>query len=73
MNTQEQKLEVANMSCGHCTMTVENTLKAIDGVISAAADKDTNSATVTYDPTRTNPEEFIAALNQTNYKASLPG
>ena len=70
-NIKEQKLQVTGMTCGHCVMTVENKLKAVPGVESASADKDANSAVVSYDADQASPDDLLAALADTNYKASL--
>ena len=66
-----QKLKVTGMTCGHCVMNVENKLKAAPGVESATADKDANSPVVTYDADQASPEDLLAALADTNYKASI--
>ena len=41
-----QTITVKGMSCEHCEQTVEEALEAIDGVTSATADHDAETATI---------------------------
>lgn len=43
----EKTLEIEGMMCGHCEATVKKALEAVDGVVSATADKDQKKAVVT--------------------------
>ena len=43
-------IELAGMTCGHCVATVEKALLSVDGVRSATAALDSQSAVVSFDP-----------------------
>jgi copper chaperone CopZ len=71
-DTSRVSLRVQGMVCPNCERTVESVLSGTEGVLSAEADRRTESVTVTYDPARTTPEQLAAAVNtQTYYQASL--
>ena len=60
------------MTCATCEIAVRHTLKRVDGVKSAHVSVATKTATVDYEVAKTNPEQLIAAINSTGYRASLP-
>jgi len=60
-------LNVGNMTCPVCPITVKKALKAVPGVVSAKADLDTKSAVVRYDPKVTNPQALIRATTDAGY------
>jgi copper chaperone CopZ len=61
------KLQVQGMSCGHCVKAVE---KAIAGVEGASPEQVAiGSATVAYDPSRTNVGALIDAVSDAGYEA----
>jgi copper chaperone CopZ len=51
---------------------VRHALRRIDGVKSVQVSAATKAATVEYEPVKTNPEQLVAAINSTGYRASLP-
>lgn len=56
-----------------CAATVERVAGRLEGVVSVEADYIQGTATVTYDPAQTSPEQIVATINeQTFYRASLP-
>lgn len=56
-----------------CAATVERGAGCLEGVVSVEADYIQGTATVTYDPAQTSPEQIIVVINeQTFYRASLP-
>ena len=59
------------MSCATCEIAVRNALKRVDGVVSASVSVATNSATIDFDPRKTNPDKLVAAVNSTGYRGSL--
>jgi copper chaperone CopZ len=65
-------IPVNGMSCVTCEIAVRHALKRVDGVKSAHVSVATNSATVDYDPAKTNTEQLVAAVNSTGYRTSLP-
>ncbi len=64
-------LDVPGMNCGFCPITVRKALRGVPGVISASADLDSKTATVTYDPDRTNVEALTAATANAGYPSTL--
>ena len=71
MNTTSQEFEISGMTCGHCVMTVEKTLKNIAGVQSAKVSLENKNAVVVFDSELTNSDRLTAAFEQTNYKAKV--
>jgi len=61
-------LKVEGMTCQHCRMSVEKALKAVEGVAAANVDLEAKTATVTYDPAKTGPEEFKKAIARAGYE-----
>ena len=51
-----------------CTKAVVTAFKKVDGVTDAKAIMDPMTATVTYDPAKTNEEKLAKALEGTRYK-----
>ncbi|MWG36152.1 heavy-metal-associated domain-containing protein [Halomarina oriensis] len=60
-------LTVTGMSCGHCEQSVVEALEAVDGVESASADTDDETATVEGDA---DTDELVAAVEGAGYDAS---
>lgn len=65
-------IPVEGMTCFTCELTVESALRRLPGVKSADARVNEKAAYVNYDPTQTRPEDLIAAINKTGYRASAP-
>jgi copper chaperone CopZ len=65
-------IPVEGMTCATCEIAVRHALKRIDGVKSAHVSVATKTATVDYEVAKTNPEQLVAAINSTGYRASLP-
>jgi copper chaperone CopZ len=65
-------IPVEGMSCATCEIAVRHALKRIDGVKSAHVSVATKTATVDYEPAKTNPKQLVVAINSTGYRASLP-
>lgn len=60
-------LTVTGMSCGGCEQSVEEALEGVDGVTDAAADRESNSATVEGDADE---DELVRAVEDAGYDAS---
>ncbi len=58
----EATLLIHGLGCPHCIGRVTRALERVDGARHATMDYDTRIATVTYDPTRTDPRNFIHAV-----------
>ena len=65
-------IPVDGLSCLACEIPVRHALRTIDGVKSVRVSAATKTATVEYEPAKTNPERLVAAINSTGYRASLP-
>src|SRR5438128_1528392 len=63
---------VEGLSCVTCEIPVRHALRRIDGVKSVDVNSATKTATVDYDPVKTNPAQLVAAINSTGYQAGLP-
>ena len=65
-------ISVEGLSCVACEIPVRHALRRIDGVRSVQVNAGTKTATVDYEPAKTNPEQLVAAINSTGYRALLP-
>jgi copper chaperone CopZ len=65
-------IPVEGMSCVTCEIAVRHALRRIDGVKAAHVSVTTKTATVDYELAKTSPEQLVAAINSTGYRASLP-
>jgi copper chaperone len=63
-------LRIEGMSCGHCVASVRRALEALDGV--RAERVDVGSASVAYDPARTDATRITQAVEEAGY-AIRPG
>jgi P-type Cu+ transporter len=77
MATAQSPLEqctipVSGMTCAACSARIQRTLERRDGVSAANVNLMTGSATVSYDPSATNPEALVDAIRATGYSAELP-
>lgn len=67
-STMEQTtLQVPDISCNHCVMTVEEAVGELSGVSSVTANESTKQVQVTYDPSRVSLTEIEAALDDAGY------
>ena len=65
-------IPVEGMGCVTCEIAVRHGVKRVDGVKSAHVSVASKTATVDYEPAKTNPQQLVAAINSTGYRASLP-
>jgi copper chaperone CopZ len=65
-------ISVDGLSCVACEIPVRHALRKIDGVKTIYVSAATKTATVEYEPAKTNPDQLAAAINSTGYRASLP-
>jgi len=61
-------LDVPGMTCGLCPITISKALENVPGVIEARSDYESKSATVVFDPTKTD----VAALTAATATAGYP-
>ncbi len=65
----EARLQVLNMSCPLCAVTVRKALERVPGVARAEVDFKTKRAVVRYDPEKTDPKALIRAIEEAGYGA----
>ena len=61
-----QTFVLPNISCGHCTHTVESELSEVAGVQSVKADQESKKVTVVFDAPATW-DKIVATLEEINY------
>jgi periplasmic mercuric ion binding protein len=64
-------LDVANMDCAVCPITVRKALQKVDGVQSAKVDLKTHSAVVTFDPAKASPQALTRATADAGYPSTV--
>lgn len=64
-------LDVKNMTCGLCPITVKKSLEKVPGVSAAKIDFDHKTAIVNYDTDKTTPEALINATTNAGYPSTL--
>jgi copper chaperone CopZ len=66
------RLAITGMTCGSCATTARIALERSEGVYRAKVSYDSATAVVDYDPDKTSPSLFIAALKKlTGYGAAV--
>lgn len=60
-------LDVKNMTCGMCAITVKKALKNVDGVLDAEVTLKPPKAVVTFDPGKTDVEALMKATGNAGY------
>jgi len=68
--TQTVTLEVKNMSCAACPITVKKALMRVPGVESAKVDFEGATAVVTFDPDKTSVEALTKATTNAGFPSS---
>lgn len=64
-------LDVQNMTCSLCQSTVKKALQNIPGVVEAKVDFDHKTATVTFDPTKTDAPAMVKATTNAGFPSTL--
>jgi mercuric ion binding protein len=70
-SSQSVTLDMQNMTCAMCKFTIKKALQGVDGVQKADVDFDSKTATVTFDPQKTNSEALIKATTHAGYPATV--
>ena len=65
------QLDVPGMTCKFCPITITKALNKVPGVIKAVSDYDTKSATVTFDPTKTDIKTLTKATSNAGYPSTV--
>lgn len=69
--TQTVTLAVENMTCAACPIAVRKALQKVPGVTNVKVDLDAKTATVTYDPNRTQVSALTKATTDAGYPSKL--
>lgn len=70
---QTAVLDVQNMTCAMCSITIHKALAKVPGVIDTKIDYDHKTATVKYDPDKTNLSTLVKATTNAGFPSSLHG
>jgi copper chaperone CopZ len=65
----KKTFSIANISCGHCVMTIKNELNELDGVKSVEGNPEAKSIDVEWDAPITE-DKIIETLKEINYPAA---
>ena len=68
---QTVTLSVENMTCSMCPITVRKSLEKVPGVVDVRADYETRTATVTYDPSKSDIQALTEATTNAGYPSTL--
>jgi periplasmic mercuric ion binding protein len=68
---QTAVLDVQNMTCPMCSVTIHKALEKVPGVIDAKVDYDHKTATVKYDADKTNPSALVKATTNAGFPSTL--
>jgi mercuric ion binding protein len=64
-------LDVKNMTCAVCPITVKKSLKKVSGVSAVKVDFAKKTAVVTYDPDKARPEALTRATTDAGYPSTV--
>lgn len=65
------RLDVQNMTCEVCPITVKKSLEKVPGVSAVKVDFDHQNATVSFDADKARPETLIKATTNAGYPSTL--
>lgn len=68
-NSGVLKVTIPSMDCAACATSIQAKLRKQTGVVTAQVNFDTKEAVVSYDPAKLLPQDIIAAIDQTGFKA----
>lgn len=68
---QTAVLDVQNMTCSTCSITIRKALEKVPGVIDAKVDYDHKTATVKYDGDKTSPLALTKATANAGFPSTL--
>ena len=69
--TQTVVLDVQNMTCELCPITVKKSLEQVPGVASAKVDLDKKTATVQFDPEKAAPTVLVKATTNAGFPSAV--
>ena len=65
----KETFNIPNISCGHCTGSIQNELKELEGVRSVEGDVSNKTVTVNWEAPASR-EKILATLKEINYPAA---
>jgi Cu+-exporting ATPase len=68
-NSAVLKVKIPSMDCAACAVSIQTKLRQQPGVVAAQVSYDTQEAVVQYDATKLAPENIIAMIEATGFKA----
>ena len=68
---QTTVLDLQNLTCALCSITVHKALEKVPGVIAAQVDYDHKTATVKYDPDKTSSAALVHATTNAGFPSTL--
>ncbi|KZX37183.1 mercury transporter [Wohlfahrtiimonas chitiniclastica] len=68
---QNITLSVPDISCGHCTSSIENGLSKLAGIDAVSADVATKTAQVTFDDATLSINDILDALDDLGFEAKV--
>jgi len=70
-NLIQVSLPVNGMHCASCSITIQKTLKKVDGVLACEVNYGNEKAKIEYDPNKTNPEQLSKKIEPFGYSLNL--
>jgi mercuric ion binding protein len=70
---QTAVLDVQNMTCSMCSITIHKALEKVPGVIETKVDYDHKTATVKYDSDKASPAALMKATTNAGFPSNLHG
>jgi mercuric ion binding protein len=70
---QTAVLDVQNMTCSMCSITIHKALEKVPGVMETKVDYEHKTATVKFDSDKTNPSALMKATTNAGFPSSLHG
>lgn len=67
---QTAVLDVQNMTCSLCSITIRKALEKVPGVMDAKVDYDHKTATVKYDPGKTSAQALVKATTNAGFPST---
>lgn len=64
---KNRRVQVPNISCGHCVAAIEREVSEIEGVLSVEGRHDTQDVTISWNSEKTSWQEIEGLMRQINY------
>ncbi|CAN5405070.1 cation transporter [soil metagenome] len=72
-DSQTSVLDVQNMTCPTCSITIRKALEKVPGVSSAKVDYNHKTVVVVYDPHKATAQQLVSATGNAGFPAKLHG